>query len=347
MISIIVPVFNTSEYLNKCVESLIGQTYTNIEILLVDDGSTDSSGQICDEWASKDSRVRVIHKENGGLVSSWKRGVIESHGDYLMFVDSDDWVDTNMLEEMVSFCTPNNSQNDSLEIISSDYVIERTLRDGSFSQEYVYQKLTPGVYDRAAVETEVIPKLLGNEKRFVTISRCMKLISRGLVIDNLDYADEKIRMAEDSTIMLPSLMDCQRLVIMDHKAYYHYLLIQDSMVHKYDRTMYDNFSSLVNICRRIITDKTSSNPELCDLLNEHLQKEHLLWLLLCVKNEARGNKEGYRKNIRTIYKEQRELITKCKISVEELSNKLLYRTLKQPDFFRLSVLRLAMRVYYR
>lgn len=98
LISIIVPVYNTLEYLTRCVETLTAQTYTNIEILLVDDGSTDGTGALCDRLAEQDDRVRVFHKENGGSSSARNLGIAEACGEYLGFVDSDDYVESNMYE---------------------------------------------------------------------------------------------------------------------------------------------------------------------------------------------------------------------------------------------------------
>ena len=245
-ISIIVPVYNAEKYLKKCVDSLTGQTYQNLEIILVDDGSRDNSGNLCDVLAGKDARIKVLHKENGGLISAWKAGVTESTGEYLNFVDSDDWVDLNMLEEMAEYLTGSEK-----EIIASDYVIEKV--DGS--KRCVFQELPPGEYDRDEIERKAIPNLLGREKRYVTISRCMKLISRKLIIDNMKYSDPRIRLSEDTTIMLPSLIDCDRLVIMDHKTYYHYLYVNESMVHKYDEKLYENVRLLKETVLHIINDK--------------------------------------------------------------------------------------------
>ncbi len=101
LITIIVPVYNTKEYLNKCVNSLISQTYENLEIILVDDGSTDASGALCDELAAKDSRIVVIHKENGGSSSARNAGISMAHGDYIGFVDSDDYVEPFMYERLI------------------------------------------------------------------------------------------------------------------------------------------------------------------------------------------------------------------------------------------------------
>lgn len=92
LVSIIVPVYNVEKYLSRCVESLIAQTYREIEIILVDDGSRDNSGKLCDEWAKKDSRIKVVHKMNGGLASARNAGLQHANGQYICFVDSDDWV---------------------------------------------------------------------------------------------------------------------------------------------------------------------------------------------------------------------------------------------------------------
>ena len=89
-ISIIIPVYNTENYLHCCIDRILAQTYTDFELLLIDDGSTDKSSKICDEYAEKDSRIRVIHKENGGANAARKLGIEKANGEYVIFVDSDD-----------------------------------------------------------------------------------------------------------------------------------------------------------------------------------------------------------------------------------------------------------------
>ena len=97
MLSIIVPVYNTENYLKKCIDSILAQTYTDFELILVDDGSNDQSSSICDGYASKDIRVRVIHKANGGVSSARNAGLDICQGEYVMFVDSDDWIESNFI----------------------------------------------------------------------------------------------------------------------------------------------------------------------------------------------------------------------------------------------------------
>lgn len=110
LISIIVPVYNVETYLRRCVDSLLCQTYSNIEIILVDDGSTDKSGSICDEYLYVDKRIRVIHKKNGGLSSARNAGLEIADGEYIGFLDSDDWARPEMLEFLLSIITEEDSE---------------------------------------------------------------------------------------------------------------------------------------------------------------------------------------------------------------------------------------------
>ena len=107
-VSVVVPVYNVAEYLSKCVKSLIAQTYKNIEIILVDDGATDQSGGICDDFQKKDERIKVIHKENGGLSSARNAGIEAATGEYIAFVDSDDFVAECYIEKLLDACITNN-----------------------------------------------------------------------------------------------------------------------------------------------------------------------------------------------------------------------------------------------
>lgn len=116
MISIIVPIYNVEKYLPKCIESIINQTYTDLEILLIDDGSTDNSGLICDKYASIDNRIRVIHKKNGGLSDARNVGLDICKGKYISFIDSDDYIELTMYEKMIKIMI-----NQKVDIVSCNY----------------------------------------------------------------------------------------------------------------------------------------------------------------------------------------------------------------------------------
>lgn len=129
LLSVIVPVYNAGQYLSQCLDSIIGQTYKNLEIILVNDGSTDGSGAICDEYAHRDGRIRVIHKANGGQGMARNRGLSVATGDYVSFIDSDDWIDLSMYDSAISIfaCSPH------LAIVR--YGVRRCWQDGKESFE--------------------------------------------------------------------------------------------------------------------------------------------------------------------------------------------------------------------
>ena len=114
-LSVIVPVYKVEPYIHKCVDSILGQTYTNLEVILVDDGSPDNCGKICDEYAAKDKRVKVIHKKNGGLSDARNAGIDISTGDIIGFIDSDDYIEARMYQEMIDYMEHNN-----LDIVCAD-----------------------------------------------------------------------------------------------------------------------------------------------------------------------------------------------------------------------------------
>lgn len=337
MISIIVPVYNTKEYLSRCMDSLLAQDYEEKEIILVDDGATDGSGELCDEYERQYPCVKVIHKENGGLMSAWMAGVIASYGEYLCFVDSDDWVEPDMLKEMAALLTYTEK-----EMVVCNHFIDR--ENGEKTLET--NGLAPGVYDRNALANDVFLQLLGNEVRRVCFSRCMKLIARELITDNLRFCDQRIRMGEDLNIMLPAILDAQRLVIMEDAYFYHYYYNQSSMVHKYDAGLYENIKLLREIMYRVTEEKYKGSGQ-SDAMRKRADMEYIFLLLLAVKNEARGNKEGYRRNIKALCEEEGTLIRSTPVKVETKANQLLYLVLKHPNFCFLTLLRMAMRVYYR
>lgn len=109
LISVIIPVYNVENYLARCVDSILNQTFTDFEVILVDDGSTDSSGMICDEYAATDARIKIIHKENGGQSSARNAGIKYSKGAYISFVDSDDWISNDYLDHLYMLIQKNNA----------------------------------------------------------------------------------------------------------------------------------------------------------------------------------------------------------------------------------------------
>ncbi len=318
-ISVIIPVYNTAEYLDECMKPVLEQTLTDIEILLVDDGSTDGvSPAKCDEYALKDRRVRVIHKENGGLVSAWITGLSESSSDYVSFIDSDDWIDTDMFEKLYELT--DSSFSDS-EIISGNYIVEK-----ASEKRKETQALEPGVYTGKALE-EIRTRLLGCERRPVTMSRCMKLISRKLILANIKYSDPNITMSEDVNITLPCLCDCKRLVIAKDSYFYHYRLVSDSMAHDFNPKLLSNLDLTDRTFREILKDKHIANAD------EQLDREYILILMVIMKNALRSGDDDITKLVRKIFlrPDIRARVLGTRVEISGLANRLIYFTMKHPN----------------
>ncbi len=343
-ISIIVPVYNVEAYLRRCVNSLVNQRYENIEIILVNDGSPDNSPAICEQYAREDKRVKVIHKENGGLVSAWQAGVKVSEGKYLCFVDSDDWVEPDMLSKMIPLVAAAQGDVNRKEIICCNFVINRLNEaDAKAGRNGVetkhYHDLAPGVYEGELLEKDIKNHLLGHENRKISMSRCMKLFSRSLIEDNMKYCNPKITMGEDVNIVLPALLDCRRLVIMEDALFYHYFYNNESMVHKYDKKMYEGIRMLYSVIQDIFKDKKRKNGEL------QSRKEYVYLLLLALKNEIRGGRKDYLLKVREICRQNREIVEKTPVIVENKVNRFLYAILRRPCFFSVKAARLLFILY--
>ena len=176
-ISVIVAVYNNQDYLEQCIDSVLLQTYENLELLLVDDGSTDNSGAICDRYADQDKRVRVIHQPNGGCTAASLSGLREISGDYVMFVDSDDYIETETLYEMAKQLAWKKG-----EIICCNHILEKK------SQKIpTICPAAPGVYEGERLKREIKDKLIGNEQRTIPISRCLKLFEKSVFEGNEKY----------------------------------------------------------------------------------------------------------------------------------------------------------------
>lgn len=338
LISIIIPVYNVEQYLNECMESVLNQTYTNLEVVLVDDGSKDNSPKMCDEYAAKDCRVKVIHKENGGLISAWVAGVEKSEGTYVVFLDSDDWIDFTMIEDMVKYASETGK-----EIICGNYIIEKAKKSVP-----VRQAFEPGIYDRKVIEQDLIPILLGKEQRSIHFSRCMKLISKELIIENIPYCHRELTMGEDVGIMFPAILDAQRIVILEEGYYYHYRFVDTSMAHKYNRRLYEKVNLLYDTLKKTIVEKIKED-ERKELFMDCLQKEYVFLFFLVMKNELRGPKKDSVKRIqKRIQEAQKDKGLKgVSVEINSNANKLLYFIMEHPGRLQIMLGRFVIGLFDR
>lgn len=147
LISVIVPVYNVEKYLDRCVESIVNQTYKNLEIILIDDGATDNSPEMCDEWKKKDNRIKVIHKKNGGLSDARNCGIDTATGDYFAFVDSDDYIDEKMYECLINMIEADSSDISmcsfrKVDEKGCDLSIENTVLNETIDKKLFFERLT-------------------------------------------------------------------------------------------------------------------------------------------------------------------------------------------------------------
>ena len=327
LISVIVPVYGAEKYLDKCVRSILAQTYEQLEIILVDDGSKDRGGTMCDEYAVLDRRVRVLHKENGGLMSAWMAGTKCSSGEYLCYVDSDDWIEPCMIKELADNMT---HMSDCLgaEIICSNFVIDKG--DGSPVQPRAHVA-SPGEYRGEILQREIKQKILGNENRTVSLSRCMKLFSRELILANIHFCDQTIRMGEDVNIVLPAVLDCKRLVILQDHYDYHYYYNQTSMVHAYDAQLAVSVRRLGQIVSKILQEK---RMQLGDTDLQAMQsREYVFLFCLVLKNELRSGRKNAAEQAVLLCRQEdmKEQLRKYPVKADEKINKLLIFLMKHPN----------------
>lgn len=222
LISVIIPVYNVENYLRECLDSVINQTYKNLEIILVDDGSTDISPVICDEYTGMDNRIKVIHQQNRGLVGARKSGISVSTGDIVTFVDSDDWIDLNMYEVMVEKAVES----------AADIVTSGLIRE--YGRHFISDKevIKPGVYSGDELEKVIKSNLIDEENFFrsnVSIHIYNKLFKRELLLKNELLIPDDISVGEDAACVYPCLLDANKVAIIDG-CFYHYRIRNNSIM---------------------------------------------------------------------------------------------------------------------
>jgi len=214
-VSIIVPIYNVETELRKCVSSILAQTYKDIEIILVDDGSPDNCGVICDEYARKDNRIVVIHKENGGLVNARKSGLEKSTGQFISYVDGDDWIEEDFIQELVD-C----QQKYNVDIVAAGFSKDI----GDISDEHA-NVIPSGFYDKHRMITEIYPRMIcAGEYFYFGICSYVwnKLFKKELLYDCQMAVDPRISVGEDSCVVFPVLLKSNSLYISESANYHYY-----------------------------------------------------------------------------------------------------------------------------
>ncbi len=251
-ISIIVPVYNIKAYLPECIESLIQQSLADIEIILVDDGSTDGCFEICEAYKKKDQRITVVHKENGGLVSARKAGLKAASGMYIAYVDGDDWIEPDMYERMCNKMIEHRV----------DIVMCGRYEDTGSARREVYHGVPEGRYGKQELLQYVYPRMIVPDEFFeweIFPGLWDKLFRREC-LERFQYmVDERITMGEDAACTYPCLLHADSIYVV-HECLYHYRQTAASMVKKIQnsklererfsvlyQTVYNSFSRYAGI----------------------------------------------------------------------------------------------------
>lgn len=246
-LSVIVPVYNVERYVVQCIESLKAQKVENFEVIIVNDGTKDASISLCEDCIVGDERFRIIHKENGGLMSAWKEGLCHARGQYVGFVDSDDWVDADMFQVLLAQIKKHQA-----DVVCSGYVQEYPDKHVPVTRDRLY------IYEGKQVREQLIRdyccSYFRNNPR-PTICRWDKIYKKDLLIKNFNFFDQRVSLAEDFNTNIAVLLDAQKVVLLPNFAAYHYRFNAQSIVNTINPKAFYNIKALEEICDAICREK--------------------------------------------------------------------------------------------
>ncbi|MDQ8735935.1 glycosyltransferase [Paenibacillus sp. LHD-38] len=245
-ISIIVPIFNVEKYLSDCIDSILTQTFTDIELILVNDGSPDKCGEICEEYAIKDNRIKVIHKENKGVSSARNSGIEMARGEYIAFVDPDDTIEPNMYEVLLYAAVT----------YDADIVVcpIRTINNfnNKTSISTVWKEINCPI-KKQTIEEEILPSILV-EKTYSLVSSVNKLYKKTIFESTNIRYDEQKNHSEDAKLNFTILPTINILVYVEQPLYNYYIRKRESLSNVYRENMYfyvlDNKRFLIELCNK-------------------------------------------------------------------------------------------------
>lgn len=214
-VSIVIPVYNAQDYLQECLDSVLNQTFSDIEVVLVDDGSKDNSGKICDEYASKDNRITVVHQQNAGVSAARNKGIESASGEWIMFVDSDDFITTDAVEKLVSQADATDCQN----------VIANFLEDGKALtgniEAFDLTQYRDGFWGGCIAGPDMFGPVFPEKMRQLPYlgTPCAKIFLRKTIIDNNIRFPLDVRFGEDSIFNMYVFKYAEKVAFIDEPVY--------------------------------------------------------------------------------------------------------------------------------
>jgi len=214
LVSIIIPIYGVEIYLKQCIESVLNQSYSNLQIILVNDGSNDNCANICEHYSKLDSRIIIIHKENEGLVNARKSGLSVAQGEFVTFIDGDDWIGKNFIYNLVQPAIEYNT----------DFTIAGYLREFYGKEDKITPKLSTGYYNKEKLQAYILPNAIFNGIFFqhgISTYVWNKLFKLTKLKYYLTIIDKNIIMGEDAALTYPYLFNCDNIYISDATDYFY------------------------------------------------------------------------------------------------------------------------------
>lgn len=271
--SVIVPVYKVEKYLPGCIESVLNQTFSDFELILVDDGSPDSCPLICDSYIKKDCRIKVIHKENGGLASARRAGIKEACGSYVFNLDSDDLIEKDTLE-----CAYKIINDNSCDMVSFSY---RWVKNG-ITVNTTNDGLAEGLYKENEIEKYIYPRLLmDKDMNHMAYYLAGKAIKRELVTPLQLAVDEKISLGEDLCCVFPCYLNAKSVYISKKEAYL-YTMREDSLSKEFN-------TKQIYLLEDVINELSKNNVEKVADFNKQLCRYSCFMCFAILASAAEGN----------------------------------------------------------
>lgn len=273
--SVIVPIYKVEKYIHKCVDSILSQSYPDFELILVDDGSPDNCPSICDEYAEADERVHVIHKENGGLVSARNVGLKYASGDYVIYVDGDDWIVQETLETL---------WNKAISDKNPDMIVFNMIRIYEDREDKDPCYVEEGLYEGERLQNEIIPYMMYDYRKSfyhgILFPSCGgKVIKREIMLEHY-CKDERIRMGEDNAFIFECLFYSKSVYFLTEYFYMYNHLNEGSIRHNYDAKRFQNNKFLTEY----ITEHLFGISESVDA---QINVFRAYWLIMAVFHEVK------------------------------------------------------------
>ncbi len=321
LISVIVPVFNAEKYVNRCIDSILNQTYENLEVILVNDGSSDGSIKICEKWQKLDSRVKLISQENAGVSAARNKGIETATGDYVSFVDNDDWLRPEMYKNLVKQATKDNADLTFCKFINVDT---------AYNRENINEiNLTPENLKHP--EFFFLKNRKGNNLSGI-IGCCNRILIKKDMLKKLKF-DESLKFGENIVFVLNLVKNAKKISVVDEYLYNHF---KDSSIKTYDEDYVENLNAYHKAVSKFFKTNNLDLNYLLDndyihkIIKSHIKNDDFV---SAMKDEEESNDIFKKALSKTNYKKLKKLKHTTKL---KFKNHLIYhgkwKTLK--TFFK-------------